>query len=139
MQKVVTKQYFFKIMFHVSCVMCHMSHGRCHMSQVTCCMSPVTYHMSLTAIATTFDPLPANSPTMNYRIVKKGKKIKTISEPKRQTLRPLFFHNFFLRNLLVKKLPRTSIILSIEVYLKDFYKKKKLQKMLRLTKWQLID
>ena len=51
--------------------MFHVSPVSCHMSSVMCGVSPVNCYMSLTSTAITTDPLPANSFSMNSRIVYK--------------------------------------------------------------------
>ena len=51
-----------------------MSFVICHMLCITCCVSPFTCHMPLTLKATVADPPPANSPTMNTRLILKDPK-----------------------------------------------------------------
>ena len=53
---------YLNFMCHISCVMCHVSNVLCHMSSVH-----VMCHLSLKPTAT--DPPPANSPTMNSRLI----------------------------------------------------------------------
>ena len=54
---------------HLSCVTRYLSPVICHPSPVTFQLSAVICHLSPTATATATDPPPANSPTMNSRLV----------------------------------------------------------------------
>ena len=63
-------------------ITCHMSCVMCHFSRFTCCMSPGTCQMSLTPTATATEPPPANSPTMDCRLVRKDQKPNKIAKYK---------------------------------------------------------
>ena len=53
-----------------SFVLCHVSRVMCHLLRVTC-------HLSLMATSTSKNPLPANSPVMHSRLVRKDPKTRT--------------------------------------------------------------
>ena len=73
-----------------------------------CHVSDVIYHVSCVT-ATAMDPPPANSNTMQSRMVCEDPKIyifsaglfKTISESKLQIRRPMFIYHFFLQYILL--------------------------------------